>query len=290
MRGAHDIGHRLAVVGEVGLGEAMDDVRAAVLHHVGQVGADVAQGAAAEVGNAGLDSHTGKIASKGQWVKGSSGQGSTGSPLVWFLDPRLKAGASDSPPHARAFRLGSSANPPVTSAIAERLLYRSRQSALGGRLAPLPSALAHGAEGGCWSCSTMTHTERREASLPMTTSSEPLGRRWAGLAKGPDGPAAPAAVKEPDAALLALVPPQPRTLPDTRPVAGLPDRAGPEDDPLLRTALGQSHHGADVPAAGHRSGAPEHAGRRPPVRGGQLQQRHGGQLPLPSYQPTASTG
>jgi predicted ATPase with chaperone activity len=42
-----------------------------------------------------------------------------------------------------------------------------------------------------------------------------FGQALGGLPKGPDGPAAPAAVEEPDAALLALVPPQPRTLPDT---------------------------------------------------------------------------
>ena len=41
-----------------------------------------------------------------------------------------------------------------------------------------------------------------------------FGQALGGLAKASDGPAAPAAVKEPDAALLALVPPQPRTLPD----------------------------------------------------------------------------
>jgi hypothetical protein len=32
---------------------------------------------------------------------------------------------------------------------------------------------------------------------------------------GPEAPVAPVAVDEPDPALLALVPPQPRTLPDT---------------------------------------------------------------------------
>lgn len=42
-----------------------------------------------------------------------------------------------------------------------------------------------------------------------------FGQALGGLAKRSDGPAAPAAVKEPDAALLALLPPQPRTLPDT---------------------------------------------------------------------------
>jgi len=36
-----------------------------------------------------------------------------------------------------------------------------------------------------------------------------------GFAKGPEAPAAPVAVDEPDPALLALVPPQPRTMPDT---------------------------------------------------------------------------
>jgi hypothetical protein len=42
-----------------------------------------------------------------------------------------------------------------------------------------------------------------------------FGQALGGLAKGADGPAAPAAVEEPDPALLALVPPQPRTLADT---------------------------------------------------------------------------
>ena len=42
-----------------------------------------------------------------------------------------------------------------------------------------------------------------------------FGQALGGLAKRPDGAAAPAAVDEPDAALLALVPPQPRTQPDT---------------------------------------------------------------------------
>jgi len=42
-----------------------------------------------------------------------------------------------------------------------------------------------------------------------------FGQALGGLAKGPGGPAAPAAVEEPDAALLALVPTQARTLPDT---------------------------------------------------------------------------
>jgi len=42
-----------------------------------------------------------------------------------------------------------------------------------------------------------------------------FGQALGGLAKGPAGPAAPAVVDEPDPALLALVPPQPRTLPDT---------------------------------------------------------------------------
>jgi predicted ATPase with chaperone activity len=42
-----------------------------------------------------------------------------------------------------------------------------------------------------------------------------FGQALGGLAKRSDSPAA-AAVKEPDAALLALVPPQPRVLPDTR--------------------------------------------------------------------------
>ena len=42
-----------------------------------------------------------------------------------------------------------------------------------------------------------------------------FGQALGGLAKRSDGPAAPAAVKEQDAALMALVPPQPRTLPDT---------------------------------------------------------------------------
>ena len=42
-----------------------------------------------------------------------------------------------------------------------------------------------------------------------------FGQALGGLGKRSDGPAAPAAVKEPDAALLALVPAQPRTLPDT---------------------------------------------------------------------------
>ena len=42
-----------------------------------------------------------------------------------------------------------------------------------------------------------------------------FGQALGGLAKRSDNPAAPAAIKEPDAALLALVPPQPRTLPDT---------------------------------------------------------------------------
>ena len=43
-----------------------------------------------------------------------------------------------------------------------------------------------------------------------------FGQALSGLAKGPEASAAPAAVDEPDPALLALVPPQPRTLPDTR--------------------------------------------------------------------------
>jgi len=42
-----------------------------------------------------------------------------------------------------------------------------------------------------------------------------FGQALGGLAKGPNGPAASAAVDEPDAALLALVPTQARTLPDT---------------------------------------------------------------------------
>jgi predicted ATPase with chaperone activity len=42
-----------------------------------------------------------------------------------------------------------------------------------------------------------------------------FGQALGGLAKGPDGPAAPAAVAEPDAAMMALVPAQARTLPDT---------------------------------------------------------------------------
>ena len=42
-----------------------------------------------------------------------------------------------------------------------------------------------------------------------------FGQALGGLAKRSDGPTAPAAVKESDAALLALLPPQPRTLPDT---------------------------------------------------------------------------
>lgn len=43
-----------------------------------------------------------------------------------------------------------------------------------------------------------------------------FGQALGGLAKGPKGgPAAPAAVDEPDPALLALLPTQPRTLPDT---------------------------------------------------------------------------
>ena len=50
-------------------------------------------------------------------------------------------------------------------------------------------------------------------------SDEEYGREFGRLlnepAKGPDGPAAPAAVAEPDAALLALIPSQPRTMADT---------------------------------------------------------------------------
>jgi len=42
-----------------------------------------------------------------------------------------------------------------------------------------------------------------------------FGQALGSLAKGPDAPAAPAAVDERDPALLALVPPQARTLPDT---------------------------------------------------------------------------
>jgi predicted ATPase with chaperone activity len=43
-----------------------------------------------------------------------------------------------------------------------------------------------------------------------------FGQALGGLAKGAERPAAPAAVEEPDSSMVALVPPQPRTLPDTR--------------------------------------------------------------------------
>ena len=52
MRGLDDIAQRVAIVGEVGLGVAVDDVGAAVVDDILKIGADVAERARGEVADA----------------------------------------------------------------------------------------------------------------------------------------------------------------------------------------------------------------------------------------------
>src|SRR5438105_2230038 len=66
LRGADNIAHRVPVVGEVCLRKAVDDVGAAMVEHVLEVGADVAEGARGEVRDAGFHAD-GSIADRFRW-------------------------------------------------------------------------------------------------------------------------------------------------------------------------------------------------------------------------------